>query len=82
MRTRAACYARRNGEPGFRAVRDTEPASKITEIHADSRGSYGAPRVRAVVQQSGDRYGRRRVTRLMRQAGLEGRHRRRVAGAS
>ncbi|WP_107490704.1 IS3 family transposase [Streptomyces sp. TLI_171] len=49
----------------------------MTEIHADSRGSYGAPRVHAQLQQSGDRCGRRRVARLMRQAGLEGRHRRR-----
>ncbi|MFJ5035205.1 SDR family oxidoreductase [Streptomyces sp. NPDC088560] len=31
--SRAAFCARRNGEPGPRAVRDTEPASKITEIH-------------------------------------------------
>jgi transposase InsO family protein len=75
--SRAAFYARRNGEPGPRAARDTELTSKITEIHADSRGSYGAPRVHAQLQQSGDRCGRRRVARLMRQAGLEGRHRRR-----
>ncbi|WP_433446197.1 IS3 family transposase (plasmid) [Streptomyces sp. CA-142005] len=75
--SRAAFYARRNGEPGPRAVRDTELTSKITEIHAYSRGSYGVPRVHAVLQQGGDRCGRRRVARLMRQAGLEGRHRRR-----
>ncbi|RPE33838.1 IS3 family transposase [Kitasatospora cineracea] len=75
--SRAAFYARRNGQPGARAVRDTELTLKITEIHADSRGSYGVPRVHAQLQQRGDRCGRRRVARLMRQAGIEGRHRRR-----
>ncbi|MEY9873672.1 putative transposase [Streptacidiphilus sp. MAP12-33] len=75
--SRAAFYTRRNGQPGPRAARDTELTSKITEIHANSRGSYGAPRVHAQLQQSGDRCGRRRVAGLMRQAGLEGRHRRR-----
>jgi putative transposase len=75
--SRAAFYARRSGEPGPRAVRDAELTGKITEIHTDSRGSYGAPRVHAVLRQAGDRCGRRRVARLMRQAGLQGRHRRR-----
>lgn len=41
------------------------------------RGSYGAPRVHAVLKQEGAECGRRRVTRLMRAAGLEGRHRKR-----
>ncbi|MCP9944177.1 IS3 family transposase [Streptomyces somaliensis] len=56
------------------AVRDWV---KQAEVHASSRGSYGAPRVHAALQKEGDRCGRRRVARLMRQAGLEGRHRRR-----
>uniref|UniRef100_UPI001313DDD2 IS3 family transposase n=1 Tax=Kitasatospora sp. MBT63 TaxID=1444768 RepID=UPI001313DDD2 len=75
--SRAAFYARRDGEPGPRAVRDAELTERIAEVHADSRGSYGAPRVHAVLQQAGDRCGRRRVARLMREAGLQGRHRRR-----
>ncbi|WP_443058254.1 IS3 family transposase [Streptomyces sp. NBC_00820] len=48
---------------------------KITEIHAESRGNYGAPRVHAALRQRGDRCGRRRVARLIRQAGLQGHHR-------
>ncbi|MFD0274210.1 IS3 family transposase [Kitasatospora sp. NPDC127111] len=75
--SRAAFYARRNGQPGPRAMRDAELTSKITQIHTDSRGSYGAPRVHATLLQGGDRCGRRRVARLMRQADLQGRHRRR-----
>ncbi|MGI5518428.1 IS3 family transposase [Streptomyces sp. CA-106131] len=72
---RAAFYARRNGELGPRAVGDAALTEKITEIHAESRGSYGAPRIHAALRQDGDRCGRRRVARLMRQAGLQGHHR-------
>ncbi|MEU2801443.1 IS3 family transposase [Streptomyces sp. NPDC007117] len=50
---------------------------QLREDRADSQGSYGAPRVHAVLQQAGVRCGCRRVARLMRQAGLQGRHRRR-----
>ena len=75
--SRAAFYARRTAAPGPRAVRDAKLTGKIIEVHAISRGSYGAPRIHAALQRAGDRCGRRRVARLMRQAGLQGRHRRR-----
>ena len=75
--SRAAYYRRRGGEPGPRAARDTELTARIITVHATSRGTYGAPRVHAALRQDGHRVGRRRVARLMRQAGLAGRHRRR-----
>ncbi|WP_327166768.1 IS3 family transposase [Streptomyces zaomyceticus] len=75
--SRTAYYARRNGTPGPRAVRDAELTEQITAVHQQSRGTYGAPRVHAVLQREGASCGRRRVARLMRQAGLTGRHRRR-----
>ncbi|MCX5441194.1 IS3 family transposase [Streptomyces sp. NBC_00063] len=75
--SRAAFYARRSGRPGPRAVRDAELAEKIAEVHDRSRGTYGAPRVHAVLQRQGEDCGRRRIARLMRGAGLQGRHRRR-----
>ncbi|WP_331730518.1 IS3 family transposase (plasmid) [Kitasatospora sp. NBC_00070] len=75
--SRAAFYARRTATPGPRAVRDAELTEKITEVHEKSRGSYGAPRVHAVLRRDGERCGRRRVARLMRRSGLQGRHRRR-----
>ncbi|MGW1675754.1 IS3 family transposase [Streptomyces sp. NPDC002324] len=75
--SRTAFYARRTGKPGPRAVRDAELAEKIAEVHERSRGTYGAPRVHAVLQREGEDCGRRRVARLMRDAGLQGRHRRR-----
>ena len=75
--SRAAFYARRNGAAGPRAVRDVELTTRITEVHETSRGSYGAPRVHAVLRREGERCGRRRIAKLMRQAGVAGLHRRR-----
>ncbi|WP_123559959.1 IS3 family transposase [Kitasatospora cineracea] len=79
--SRAAFYARRTAAPGPGpgpgTVRDAEPTEKITQVHAASRGSYGSPRVHAALRRDGDRCGRHRIARLMCQAGLEGRHRRR-----
>ena len=52
----------------------------ITEIraaHAASRGTYGAPRIHAELAAKGTRVGRKRVARLMSQAGLVGVSRRR-----
>lgn len=75
--SRAAYYHRRTAAPSPRAVRDAELTEQITQAHRASRGSYGAPRIHAVLVRGGARVGRRRTARLMRQAGLAGRHRRR-----
>ena len=75
--SRTAFYARRTAKPGLRAVRDAELTGQIAEVHARSRGTYGAPRIHAVLKREGALCGRRRVARLMRAAGLEGRYRRR-----
>lgn len=60
-----------------RALRDKELAKLIAAIHAESRGTYGWPRVHAeLVLGLGESVNRKRVARLMRQAGLQGIHRR------
>ena len=43
--TRQGCYAWRSRGPSARDEGDAELASRITEIHAASRGIYGAPKV-------------------------------------
>ncbi|RPK33395.1 Integrase core domain protein [Streptomyces sp. ADI93-02] len=73
--SRTAFYDRRSGPPGPRAVRDAELTEQITEVHAKSRGTYGAPRVHAALKREGAECGRRRVARLMQAAGLQGRRR-------
>jgi len=71
--SRAAYYERRNGAPSQRHTTDAELTEKITAIHTESKGTYGSPRVHETLRQSGVDCGRRRVARLMRWAGLEGR---------
>jgi len=47
-------------------------------IHANSRETYGSPRVHAELRAGGEKHGRKRVARLMRAAGLVGASRRRA----
>lgn len=64
--------------PSTRAVRDAELVEVITQIHTGSRGTYGSPRVQAELADDHQvRVGRKRVARLMREAGLQGVTRRR-----
>jgi putative transposase len=61
-----------------RELRNKEVLKLITEIHAESRGSYGSPRVHAELRLGkGIEVNRKRVERLMREAGLQGIYRRR-----
>ena len=71
--SRAAYYQRRNGVPSHREVTDAEMLEQIAAIHAESKGTYGSPRIHKELGQRQVACGRRRVTRLMRLAGLEGR---------
>lgn len=45
---------------------------KIRQIHDESRGTYGSPRVHAALQAEGYAVGENRVARLMKKAGLRG----------
>jgi hypothetical protein len=56
-----------------RARADIVLTERIAAIHARSRQTDGAPRVRAELHICGERHGRKRVARLMRSAGLAGR---------
>jgi putative transposase len=60
---------------------DQALTDQIRQIHARSRGTYGAPRVHAELRLGLDVHvGRKRVARLMGAAGLQGCHRRRLRG--
>nr|WP_189654315.1 IS3 family transposase [Nonomuraea spiralis] len=61
-----------------RELRNKELTKMIRRIHADSRGSYGSPRVHAELTLGlGEKVNRKRVERLMRADGLQGVYRRR-----
>jgi putative transposase len=69
-------WAWRTRDPSARAKADAQPTEPIRTIPQASRGTYGVPRVHAELASAGARWGRKRVARLMRQAGLVGCHRR------
>jgi putative transposase len=75
--SKSGYYAWREREPSDRAKADAELTRKIHVIHADSRHTYGVPRVHAVLAADGVFVGKKRVARLMKCAGLEGVSRRR-----
>ena len=65
-------YAWRLRSPSARALEDAVLRQKIEVIHAVSRGTYGAPRVREELVAQKVHVGRKRVARLLRAAGLRG----------
>ncbi len=59
--------------PSDRALTDAWLTDKITQIHEQSRGVYGAPRIHAELRLEHDvRVGRKRVAQLMKAAGISG----------
>jgi putative transposase len=59
--------------PSDRALSDAWLTEKISQIHEQSRGVYGAPRIHAQLgMEHGIRVGRKRVARLMKVAGITG----------
>jgi len=76
--SRSGFHAWARREPSARAVADAALSGRIAEIHADSLKTYGSPRVHAELRlEDGVRIGRKRVERLMRNAGLAGQLKRR-----
>jgi len=71
--SKSAYYERRNGAPSKRDVTDAELLEHIRAIHKESKGTYGAPRIHKELLHRHVAAGKRKVTRLMRAAGLEGR---------
>ncbi len=77
--SRSGFYARRRRPKTLRAMEDEVLLDMITRIHTESRGTYGAPRIQAELRLAqGISCSRRRIARLMRQAGLQGVSRRRL----
>jgi putative transposase len=69
-------YAWLKRMPSAHTRRDGELSQQIGEIHDGSRRTYGVPRVHAELKEGGERVGRKRVARLMREADRKGASRR------
>ena len=71
--SRSGFHAWQVRPPSQRELADAFLTATIRQVHADSDGTYGAPRVRAELREAaGIRVGRKRVARLMAAIGLQG----------
>jgi len=79
----AVCWVSPSGYYGWlpspRARMDAELTSRIKLTHKNSRATYGTPRIHAELVDEGIHAGRKRVARLMANAGLDGVSRRQWA---
>jgi len=71
--TRGGFYARRSRERSERERQNETLACEIATVHAQSRGTYGSPRVHHALRRRGHRVGENRVARLMRRHGIKAR---------
>jgi transposase InsO family protein len=71
--TRVGYYAWRHRGESARRRRDRSLLGPIRGLFEQSRGTYGSPRIHRALAASGERVSRRRVERLMREAGLRAR---------
>lgn len=75
--TRSGFYAWSKRPTPAREKADAQLAATVASVHKRSRKTYGSPRVHAELKARGLRVGRKRVERLMRENGLQGRRKRR-----
>ncbi len=70
--SRSGFHAWLRRPPSARAVADSSLLERIGELHVASRRTYGSPRIYRDLRAEGIPVGRKRIERLMRQAGLAG----------
>jgi putative transposase len=71
--TRQGFYAWKRRTPSARELADRVLGERIRQIHEETEGIYGAPRIFSeLTLGDGLRVGKKRVARLMRQLGLRG----------
>jgi len=71
--SRSGYYAWRRRKPSARKQRDGDLRVQIKVIWEQSKKLYGSPKIHAALQDRGETVGRKRVARLMREAGIRGR---------
>jgi transposase InsO family protein len=75
--SRTGYYAHRLKPQRPRRVQDRKLVEQITPIFQQSRRTYGSPRIQEALRRTGERCGKNRVARLMRQQGLRAKQKRR-----
>ncbi len=75
--SKAGYYAWRGRRSSPRSLADEQLSTQIVSIHQRSKRRYGSPRVHAELRSKGVRTARKRVARLMKCQGLQGKKTRR-----
>ena len=75
--SRTGYYAHRQKPQRPRRVQDQKLVEQITPIFQQSRRTYGSPRIQIALGRAGERCGKNRIARLMRQQGLRAKQKRR-----
>ena len=70
--SKSGYYAWRTRPESARAKTDRELTRVIRRLHGETNGVYGSPKIRDELKDVGYHYGRHKVARLMRIAGLRG----------
>jgi len=70
--SRSGYYASQRRPASRRAVEDERLGALIAAEHKASRGTYGSPRIHTQLTRAGERVGRKRVARIMRERQLSG----------
>ena len=71
--SRSGFYAWIDRPPSEQEKESRRLVDRIRVVHAESRRLYGSPRVHADLVEQGETCGRKRVARLMREAGIQAR---------
>ena len=74
--SRSGFYAWQGRRESPRKERDRELVALIQAAFAESRWTYGSPRITAEIRELGERVAKKRIARLMRQMGIQARRRR------
>ncbi len=73
----AGYYEWTERKPSRRSIANDELLQEIVAIHKASRKTYGRPRIRAALSERGQHVNHKRISRIMKSAGIQGvmRHR-------
>jgi len=75
--TRQGYYSFEKRPASSRVEREETLRERLRALHAESRGTYGSPRLHAALQREGIRVSKHRVERALRSMGIQARTRRR-----